>query len=198
MQALAHRQILDVAKLRIELGDGAAAGLALHETAICRQARTPRPLDDFGLEITEPRAIEPVGRSVFLDQAFEIGKWPVLLLFISAAISLVYREVPSRQKPKWRWVTWGSAFAGVAWLVMSILFSWYASHFGSYNKTYGSLGAAIGFMTWMWLSFVVILLGAELDAEMEHQTARDTTTGAPRPIGQRGARVADTVGAASD
>jgi membrane protein len=78
--------------------------------------------------------------------------------------------------------------AAIAWLVMSILFSWYAAHFGSYNKTYGSLGAIIGFMTWIWLSSVVVLLGAELDAEMEHQTARDTTTG----------EVADTVGGASD
>jgi membrane protein len=128
----------------------------------------------------------------------EIGKWPLLLLFVAAAISLVYREGPSRKKPLWRWVTWGSGFASIAWLVVSILFSWYASHFGSYNKTYGSLGAAIGFMTWMWLSFVVILLGAELDAEMEHQTAQDTTAGVPRPLGQRGARVADTVGKASD
>jgi len=83
---------------------------------------------------------------------------------------LIYRFGPSREEPQWRWVTWGSAAAAVLWLVMSILFSWYAANFGSYNKTYGSLGAAIGFMTWMWLSFVVILIGAELDAEIENQT----------------------------
>jgi membrane protein len=145
-----------------------------------------------------PAVLGYLGLSSAAEWLIEIGKWPVLLLFVAAAISLVYREGPSRQKPQWRWVTWGSGFASIAWLVVSILFSWYASHFGSYNKTYGSLGAAIGFMTWMWLSSVVILLGAELDAEMEHQTARDTTTGAPRPPGERGAQVADTVGQASD
>jgi membrane protein len=83
------------------------------------------------------------------------------------------------------------------WIVASILFSWYATNFGSYNKTYGSLGAAIGFMTWIWISIIVILLGAELDAEMEHQTTRDTTEGGPRPMGARGAKMADTVGHAA-
>jgi membrane protein len=76
--------------------------------------------------------------------------------------------------------------------------AWYAANFGSYNKTYGSLGAIIAFMFWMWLSTTVILLGAELDAEMEHQTVRDTTTGGGKPIGARGASMADTVGAAQD
>jgi membrane protein len=95
-------------------------------------------------------------------------------------------------------VTWGSAVVAIAWLVMSILFSWYAANFGSYNKTYGSLGAVIGFMTWMWVSSAVVLLGAELDAEMEHQTVRDTTNGPEGPLGRRDAQVADTLGRASD
>jgi membrane protein len=82
------------------------------------------------------------------------------------------------------------------WLAASALFSWYAAHFGTFNETYGSLGAVIGFMMWLWISAIVILLGAELDAEMEHQTARDTTVGASKPIGSRGARIADTVGPA--
>jgi membrane protein len=81
---------------------------------------------------------------------------------------------------------------------VSVIFSWYAAHFGSYNKTYGSVGAVIGLMTWMWLSSIVILLGAELDAEMEHQTARDTTTGPAAPLGARGAQAADTVGKPSE
>ena len=79
--------------------------------------------------------------------------------------------------------------------VGSLVLSWYVANFGTYNATYGSLGAVIGFMTWLWISAIVILIGAELDAEMEHQTARDTTEGAPRPRGARGARMADTVGA---
>ena len=78
----------------------------------------------------------------------------------------------------------------------SALFSLYAASFGKFNETYGSLGAVIGFMTWLWISAIVILLGAELDAEMEHQTARETPTGSPKPMGTRGARMADTIGAA--
>jgi len=109
---------------------------------------------------------------------------------------VIYRYGPSRSEAQWRWITWGSAFAALAWLVVSILFSWYAGHYGSYNKTYGSLGAVVGFMVWIWLSTAAILIGAELDAEMEHQTARDTTTGHPKPVGARGATMADTVGAA--
>ena len=80
-------------------------------------------------------------------------------------------------------------------MVVSLLFSWYAENFGNYNKTYGSLGAIIAFMFWIWLSIIVVLIGAELNAETEHQTARDTTTGRPKPLGSRGAKMADTVGA---
>ena len=76
---------------------------------------------------------------------------------------------PSRSTAKWRWITWGSAFAAIGWIVLSALFSWYAANFGSYNQTYGSLGPVIGFMMWLWLSTIVVLFGAELDAEMEHQ-----------------------------
>ena len=92
-------------------------------------------------------------------------------------------------------ITWGSAFGALGWVVLSLLFSWYATNFGSYDKTYGTLGAAIGFMVWMWLSTAVILVGAELDAEMEHQTLRDTTEGEDKALGARGARMADTVSA---
>jgi membrane protein len=126
----------------------------------------------------------------------EAIKWPVLLIAVMLAISLLYRYGPSRREAKWRWITWGSAVATIGWIAISILFSWYAANFGSYNKTYGSLGAVVGFMTWVWLSVTVILVGAELDAEMERQTERDTTVGRPKPIGQRGATVADTKGPA--
>ncbi len=108
----------------------------------------------------------------------------------------VRTATPSRQAPRWRWITWGSTGATVLWLAASALFSWYAANFGAFNQTYGSLGAVIGFMTWLWISAIVILLGGELNAETEHQTARDTTTGAPKPLGARGAKMADTVGAA--
>ena len=126
----------------------------------------------------------------------KIARWPLLLVLIAFALTLIYRYGPSRTEPRWQWVTWGSAFAAIAWIAASALFSWYAANFGSFNKTYGSLGAIIGFMIWMWLSMIVILLGGKLNAEMEHQTARESTAGPPKPLGQRGAKMADTVGPA--
>ena len=90
----------------------------------------------------------------------------------------------------------GSAAAAIGWLITSALFSWYIAHFGAYNATYGSLGAAVGMMMWMWISAIVILLGGELNAEIEHQTAHDSTVGAEKPLGERGAVMADTIGAA--
>jgi membrane protein len=101
--------------------------------------------------------------------------------------------VPNRDG---KWITWGSAFAAIGWLAASALFSWYAANCGSFNKTYGSLGAVIGFMTWVWLSIIVVLIGAKLNAEIEHQTARDNTTRRPMPLGGRGAKMADTIGPA--
>jgi membrane protein len=121
-------------------------------------------------------------------------RWPILLVAILLALACLYRYGPSRRHAEWRWVTWGSALAAVLWLAASMSFSWYVANFGSYNATYGSLGAAIGFMTWMWLSTIVVLLGAKVNAELEHQTAKDTTEGADKRIGTRGAKMADSVG----
>jgi membrane protein len=130
------------------------------------------------------------------DLLVKIARWPILFVLVALALAMVYRYGPSRTPARWRWVTWGSGFATVMWIVASVLFSWYVASFGSYNKTYGSLGAIIGFMTWIWISIIVVLIAAKLDAEMEHQTARDTTTGEPKPQGMRGARMADTLGPA--
>jgi membrane protein len=126
----------------------------------------------------------------------DIARWPLLLVLVAVALAFIFRYGPSRTEPRWRWVSWGSAFAAVAWLAASALFSWYAAKFGSFNKTYGSLGAVIGFMMWMWLSIIVVLVGAKLNAEIEHQTARESTAGPPKPLGRRGAKMADTVGPA--
>lgn len=123
-------------------------------------------------------------------------RWPVVLLVVMIGTSLIFRYGPSRQRPRWRWVTWGSFLASVLWVGVSIAFSWYVENFSSYDETYGSLGAAIGFMTWIWISSMVILLGAEINAELEHQTTRDTTTPPEMPMGMRGAVMADTVGEA--
>ncbi|MFL5152319.1 MAG: YihY/virulence factor BrkB family protein [Microvirga sp.] len=132
-----------------------------------------------------------------LEWLLSILRWPILLIGVLFGLACLYRYGPSRDKAQWRWVTWGSAIAAALWLGGSMLFSWYVANFGNYDATYGSLGAAIGFMTWIWLSTIVILLGGEINAELEHQTAEDTTEGARQPLGTRGAKMADTVGAAA-
>jgi membrane protein len=123
-------------------------------------------------------------------------RWPVLYVVVLFGLACLYRYGPSRTKPQWRWVSWGSAIAGGIWLVGSLLLSWYVVNFGNYNATYGSLGAVIGFMVWIWLSTIIVLVGGEINAEMEHQTAKDTTEGGRKPMGARGARMADELGKA--
>jgi membrane protein len=150
----------------------------------------------LGAVVVLPVLLDYLWLSDFADLLIRIVRWPTMLLAVALALACIYRFGPSREAPRWRWITCGSVVATLLWLGASALFSWYAANFGKFNATYGSLGGAIGFMTWLWISAIVILLGAELDAEMEHQTARDTTTGPPKPIGVRGARMADTVGAA--
>jgi membrane protein len=125
-------------------------------------------------------------------------RWPAMFVIVMAGLALLYRFGPSRRKPKWRWVSVGSVFATLAWLGVSAAFSWYLSRFADYNATYGSLGAVIGLMMWLWISVSVVLLGAELNSEIEHQTARDSTVGREKPLGARGAVMADTVGAAQN
>jgi membrane protein len=149
----------------------------------------------IGAVVVVPIALNFLGLGGATELVIKIARWPALFIVVTLALAVLYRYGPSREKPRWRWLTWGSVFAAVAWLVVSILFSWYAESFGNYNKTYGSLGAIIAFMFWLWLSIIVVLIGGELNAETEHQTVRDTTTGAPKPMGARGATVADTVGA---
>ena len=121
-------------------------------------------------------------------------RWPILGLAFVIGLAAFYRFAPSRDAPRWRWVSWGAVLATVLWLIGSALFSWYVANFGSYNETYGSIGAVVVLMMWLWLSALIVLLGAELNAEMEHQTERDTTRGRGQPLGERGAYVADTVG----
>src|SRR3954470_1426127 len=150
----------------------------------------------LGSIVAVPVILSYVGFSGAGDLLLRVGRWPAMFLVLTAALAVIYRYGPSRERARWRWITWGSAIAALLWIAVSGAFSWYASNFGKFNETYGSLGAIIGFMTWLWISAIVVLLGAEIDAEMEHQTARDTTTGASKPLGARGAQVADTVGSA--
>jgi membrane protein len=148
--------------------------------------------------IVLPILLKFFGSETTAEQLLAVARWPFLLLVVMFALACVYRWGPSRNDAKWRWVSWGSVVAALLWVAASMLFSWYVVNFDSYNRTYGSLGAGIGFMTWIWLSAVIVLLGGELNAEMEHQTAQDTTEGRPKPLGTRGAHMADHVGAAQD
>ena len=146
----------------------------------------------LGSIVVIPLILDYAGLTDASDLLLRIGRWPAMYVVIAFALAVIYRFGPRRETVKWRWITWGSAIAALLWLALSGLFSFYATNFGKFNETYGSLGAIIGFMTWLWLSAIVILLGGEIDAELEHPTARDTTTGSSRPLGARGAEMADT------
>ncbi|WFU06483.1 YihY/virulence factor BrkB family protein (plasmid) [Rhizobium sp. CB3171] len=144
-------------------------------------------------------AIMPLALSLlWLDQWKEnlvlILRWPILLVLMIIAVTAIYRFGPSREPAKVRWLTWGAALATAGWIAMSLLFSIYLKNFANYDATYGTLGALIGFLIWIWLSMVILLVGAEVNAELEHQTAVDTTIGPALPMGSRGAHVADTIG----
>jgi membrane protein len=145
-----------------------------------------------------PLVLKFVGSATITERLMSILRWPILLIALVVSLGFIYRYGPSRREARWRWVTWGSIVAALLWIAASMLFSWYVATFDSYNKTYGSLGAGVGFMMWLWISAVTVLLGGELNAEMEHQTARDTTQGTPKPLGSRGAMMADHVGRAHD
>jgi membrane protein len=115
-----------------------------------------------------PISFHYLGLDAALEAVLRYGRWPLIWLIVTFALACLYRFGPTDQlNPKWRWITWGSALAATLWLAASALFSWYAANFGNYNATYGSLGAAIGFMTWMWISAAVVIMGAELNAEIE-------------------------------
>ena len=144
-----------------------------------------------------PLLLAAFGMSSFDAPIIAFLRWPAMFVLIILGLAVLYRYGPSRRVAKWRWISVGSVFAALAWLVVSSLFSWYLGNFADYNATYGALGAVVGLMVWMWLSTIVILVGAELNSEIEHQTACDTTVGPETmPLGLRGAVMADTVGKA--
>jgi membrane protein len=132
------------------------------------------------------------------ELALRLARWLVILPLVAVVFALLYRFGPSRRPARWRWVSWGSALAAGVWLVASIGFSWYLENVANYNATYGSLGALVGLMLWIWLSSFILVVGAELNAETERQTCRDTTDPPERAMGSRGAYAADTLGKAAD
>ena len=150
----------------------------------------------LGLIAVLPAVIDVLPVGGFGKTIASVARWPILILLVMATLAAIYRFAPSRDEPKWRWVSWGAAIATLLWILGSALFSIYVGKFASYDKSYGSLGAVVVLLMWLYLSAFVVLLGAELNAEIEHQTARDSTTGRPQPMGQRGAKVADSIGKA--
>lgn len=123
------------------------------------------------LMVVVPPVLKALGLGGVTTVLVTVLRWPVLALVIALLLAPLYRYGPSRASAQWRWISWGSATAALGWLLVSLLFTWYAANFGTYNKTYGTLGAVMGFMMWIWLSTVVILIGAEVDAALEEQTA---------------------------
>ena len=149
-----------------------------------------------GAVVAFPLALNHVGlpsRSLFI---VSLARWPLLFAALLTALAILYRFGPSQRAARWEWLSVGTLAAALLWIAGSAALSWYLQNFGDYNATYGSLGAAIGLMMWMWMSAVIVLFGAELNSEIEHQTAIDTTVGVPKPLGSRGATMADTAGPA--
>ena len=145
----------------------------------------------------------PVVAAIFgdygiIDDLVMFLRWPFLFLMGAFGIAVLYRLGPNRRSARWRWLTPGAFVACALWVSGSFGFSLYGQSFGSYNETFGALGGVIILLTWLWLSAFIVLLGALLDAELEAQTKRDSTVGDDRPIGERGAVKADTVGASID
>ena len=141
-----------------------------------------------------PAVIAALRMSDTATTVFAALRWLVMAAVLTVGLSVLYRFGPSRAQARWRWVTWGGAFAALLWIAVSLGLSAYLSNFADYTATYGSLGAAVALMMWIWLSACAVLIGAELNSEMEHQTAVDSTTGPALPMGFRNATMADTLG----
>jgi membrane protein len=144
-----------------------------------------------------PVALKIIGTSNWVQWAGVVLPWAVLWVFAVIGLAFVYRYAPARQPARWQWVTWGSAIAATLWLVASALFAVYVRTFANYGKTYGALGGVIALLMWFYFSSVLVVIGAEINAEMERQTKQDTTEGPQAPMGERGAYAADTIGPAA-
>jgi membrane protein len=145
-----------------------------------------------------PLVLGFIGLSGTAEQAIALLRWPVLLAMLILALAVLYRYAPDRNEARWRWVTPGAILASVLWLLGSAGFSIYVARSGSYDATYGSLGAIAVTMMWLFVGAFAVLLGAQLNAETERQTRKDSTEGAPQPMGRRQAHAADTLGESAD
>lgn len=147
----------------------------------------------IGAVVALPAVIKMIGLGNLLENVVSYARWPILALAVILGLAIVYRFGPSRRPARWAWVSAGAVVATVLWIVGSALFSLYVTKFGNYNETYGAMGAVVILLMWFLLSAYAVLIGAEVNAEMERQTRKDTTP-AGKPQGRRGAYAADTVG----
>jgi membrane protein len=146
----------------------------------------------IGLIAVLPAVLGGLGLGETGELVVRIAQWPLLALIVIVALAVVYKYGPDRDRPRMRWVSWGAAIATILWLIGSAGFTLYVENFGNFDETYGTFGGIIVLMLWLFLSAFVVLLGAEINAEIERQTRRDSTVGAPQPIRSRGAIAADT------
>jgi membrane protein len=148
----------------------------------------------IGVIAVVPAALADTALGTPARVAIGVLRWPALALAMVGGLTVLYRWAPDRDEPQWRWAATGSIVATVVWILGSGAFSLYTANFGKYDETYGSLGAIVVVMLWLFLTAYVVVLGAELNAEAERQTTRDTTEGPREPLGERDAHAADTVG----
>jgi membrane protein len=144
--------------------------------------------------VVAPNSISDEGSMGLLRTTLLVVRWPLLAIAAMVGLAVIYRYAPDRAEPRWNWVSIGAVFATLVWLAASVGFSIYSANFGRYNETYGALGAVVVMMLWLYISAYAAVAGAELNAEMERQTVRDTTTGRPEAMGRREAYAADTLG----
>lgn len=143
--------------------------------------------------IAFPSLVDRLQLTKTITEILNYGRWILMAIILIFSLGILYKFAPDRDRPKFSWVSWGAGVATVLWLAGSLLFSWYVSNFGSYSSTYGSFAAVIILLLWLFLTAFIILIGAEINAEMEHQTLRDSTVGQTKPRGERGAWHADHV-----
>jgi membrane protein len=148
----------------------------------------------IGLVVVLPAVLEFLHITAGVETLLNILRWPILIGGFMISLAVLYRFGPCRQDAKWSWVSPGAVVAAILWLIGSGAFSLYVSKIGGYDKTYGPLGAVVVFLMWLYISAFAVLIGAEFNSELERQTKRDTTEGEEKPMGQRGAIAADTVG----
>jgi membrane protein len=147
----------------------------------------------IAMVVAFPALIDKIGLPSTLETIIQFLRWPILALIVMFALAAVYKVAPYRKSPEFKWISWGAIIATALWLGGSLLFSLYVNNFGRFDETYGSFAAVIILILWFFLTGFIILLGAEINSEMEHQTSRDTTTGEDKPVGHRGGYYADHV-----